>query len=82
MSAFGRQASGRKMDSIFMGKQTEIELGCGECALTSGAKTTKELVDAGFKMPKVMRNMANSTLLKCSGLMHDLCIVGYYLGGN
>ncbi|GAN11664.1 hypothetical protein MAM1_0789d11243, partial [Mucor ambiguus] len=83
LSAVGRQSSGRKMDYLFMGKQTEkIELGCGECALVSGVKTTKELVDAGFKMPKVMRDMANSILFKRSGLMHDLCMVGYYMGGD
>ncbi|KAL9552062.1 hypothetical protein MBANPS3_003955 [Mucor bainieri] len=83
LSAIGRQSCGRKMDYIFMDKQTEMtELGCGECALVGGVKTTKELVDAQYKMPKVMRDMANSIIFKKSGLRHDLCMVGYYIGGS
>lgn len=60
MSDVGRQSSGRKMDYLFSTKKSELEIGCGECALVGGINTTKELVDAGFKMPKVMRDMANS----------------------
>lgn len=59
MSDVGRQSSGRKMDYLFSTKKSELEIGCGECALVGGINTTKELVDAGFKMPKVMRDMAN-----------------------
>ncbi|KAG1093752.1 hypothetical protein G6F42_018891 [Rhizopus arrhizus] len=70
------------MDYLFTTKQTEFEVGCGECALVSGVKTTKELIDAGFKMPKVMKDMANSILFNRSGLVHDLCFVGFYMGGD
>lgn len=45
------------MDYIFMTKIDDVEVGCGECALVGGINTTKELQDAGFKMPKVMRDM-------------------------
>lgn len=60
MSDVGRQSLGRKMDYLFSTKKSELEIGCGECALVGGINTTKELVDAGFKMPKVMKDMANS----------------------
>lgn len=56
-SDMSRQQSGRKMDYIFMTKIDDMELGCGECALVGGINTTKEFQDAGFKMPKVMRDM-------------------------
>lgn len=76
-------SSGRKMQYLFMAKQIErMELGCGECALVSGVKTTKELLDAGFKMPKMMREMAHRILFKRSGLIHELCLIGYYVGIN
>ncbi|KAL9539473.1 hypothetical protein MBANPS3_010241 [Mucor bainieri] len=41
--------------------KTELELGCGECALVGGVNTTKEVVDTGFKLPKVMKDMAMIT---------------------
>lgn len=70
------------MDYLFTAKTNGFEVGCGECALVGGVKTTKELVDAGLKMPKVMRDMANSILKAHIGLVHNLCIVGYYIGGK
>ncbi|KAL9552064.1 hypothetical protein MBANPS3_003957 [Mucor bainieri] len=81
LGEFGRQSSGRKMDYIFLTGSTEIELGCGECALVEGVKSTKELTDANFKMPKVMKDMANRILFTRSGMAHDLCLVGFYMGG-
>ncbi|GAN04144.1 hypothetical protein MAM1_0056c03604 [Mucor ambiguus] len=81
LSHLGRQSPGRKMDYLFTTK-TDFEVGCGECALVGGIKTTKELVDAGFKMPKVMKDMANSLLLNYPGLAHDICIVSLYIGGD
>ncbi|KAF1796628.1 hypothetical protein FB192DRAFT_1402969 [Mucor lusitanicus] len=82
LSKFGRQSSGRKMDYIFLTGPTETELGCGECALVEGVKSTKELTDANFKMPKVMKDMANRILFTRSGMAHDLCLVGFYMGAN
>ncbi|GAN10042.1 hypothetical protein MAM1_0315d09576 [Mucor ambiguus] len=80
LSDVGRQSSGRKMDYLFTTRKTKFEVGCGECALVGGVKTTKELVDAGFKMPKVMRDMANSIFLKKIVLLvNDLTIVGFYI---
>lgn len=70
------------MDYLFTTKQTEYEVGCGECALVGGVKTTKELIDAGFKMPKVMKDMANGILSTHPGLVHDISLVGYYIGGK
>lgn len=82
LSDVGRQSSGRKMDYIFTTRKTGFEVGCGECALVGGAKTTKELVDAGLKMPKVMRDIANSIFATHNGLVNVFCAVGYYIGGN
>lgn len=65
------------MDYLFTTNQTEFAVRCGECALVSGVKTTKELIDAGFKLPKVMKDMANSILFNRCGLVHDLCFVGF-----
>ncbi|CAO3615697.1 unnamed protein product [Mucor fragilis] len=82
LSDVGRQSSGRKMDYLFTTRKTGFEVGCGECALVGGVQTTKELVDAGFKMPKVMRDMANSIFSKKIALVNDLTIVGFYVAGN
>ncbi|OAD04262.1 hypothetical protein MUCCIDRAFT_79378 [Mucor lusitanicus CBS 277.49] len=82
LSVFGRQSSGRKMDYIFMEPETSIEVGCAECGLVSGVKTTKELLDAGFKMPKVLKDMANSIMFNRSGLRHELCMVEFYMGAR
>lgn len=70
------------MDYLFTTRKSEIEVGCGECALVGGVQTTKELVDTGFKMPKVMRDMANSIFTKKIALVNDLTIVGFYIAGN
>ncbi|KAL9547012.1 hypothetical protein PS6_007355 [Mucor atramentarius] len=82
LSDVGRQSSGRKMDYLFTTKKTVFEVGCGECVLVGGIKTTKEFQDAGFKMPKLMRDMANSILATYAGLENELCLVGYYIGGT
>ncbi|KAL7322440.1 hypothetical protein PS15p_211439 [Mucor circinelloides] len=70
------------MDYLFTTKKTVFEVGCGECVLVGGIKTTKEFQDAGFKMPKLMRDMANSILATYAGLENELCLVGYYIGGD
>lgn len=77
-----RQFSGRKMDYVFTTKKTEYEVGCGECALIGGVKTTNELYDSAFKMPKVMKDMAISIFSTRAGLLRDLALVGYYIGGK
>ena len=82
LSDVGRQSSGRKMDYLFTAKKNGFEVGCGECALVGGVRTTKELIDAGLKMPKVMRDMANSILATHTCLVNNLCITGYYIGGK
>jgi hypothetical protein len=76
---FTRQHCGRKMDYLFMTKDSDVELGCGECALLGGINTTKELQDAGFKMPKVMRDMMYKIVADSPGLVHKLNIPGLYV---
>ncbi|OAC98213.1 hypothetical protein MUCCIDRAFT_115737 [Mucor lusitanicus CBS 277.49] len=79
----GRQSPGRKMDYLFITKQTDFfEVGCGECALVGGVKTTKELVDAGFKMAKIMRDMMFKIVKESPGLLHKLHMTGFYIADN
>lgn len=78
-SRLARQKTGRKMDFLFL-HQTK-ELGCGECGLVGGVNTTKELCDAGFKMPKVMRDMLVKVVAMSPALKRDLLISGIYIGG-
>lgn len=82
LSDLGRQSNGRKMDLLFSKRGSLLELGAGECGLSVGLKTTKELMDAGLKLPKVLKDMVNSLLTKDSGLSHNLCITGLDIGGN
>ncbi|KAL7308350.1 hypothetical protein PS15m_011565 [Mucor circinelloides] len=81
-SDFTCQQSGRKMDYLFKTRDNDVEIGCGECALVGGTKTTKEFRDVGFKMPKVMRDMICKILTRSPGLVHKLCIPGVYIGEN
>ena len=74
-----RQKPGRKMDYLFL--YNKYELGCGECGLDSGINTTKELSDANFKMPKVMRDMLIKLVSRSPSLKRDLVITGFYIGG-
>lgn len=78
-SVLCRQKSGRKMDYLFLDKKNE--LGCGECGLDNGVNTTKELSDANFKMPKVMRDMLVKLVSQSPALKRDLVISGFYIGG-
>jgi len=82
VSGMSRQQSGRKMDYIFMTKIDDVEVGCGECALVGGINTTKELQDAGFKMPKVMRDMLFKIVLAFPALLHQVPICGFYIAHN
>lgn len=68
------------MDYLFVTKR-QVELGCGECALVGGVNTTKELYDAAFKMPKVMKDMAYNGISKAPNMKHELVITGFYIGG-
>ncbi|CAO0795129.1 unnamed protein product [Mucor circinelloides] len=77
-SVLCRQKSGRKMDYLFLDKKNE--LGCGECGLDNGVNTTKELSDANFKMPKVMRDMLVKLVSQSPALKRDLVISGFYIG--
>ncbi|KAL9547024.1 hypothetical protein PS6_007367 [Mucor atramentarius] len=81
-SDIGRQFSGRKVGYLFTSKKTEYEVGYGECALVGGVNTTKGLYDGAFKMPKVMKDMANSILSTLSSLSYHMCIVGYLIAEN
>jgi len=78
-SDFSRQQCGRKLDYLFKTKDSDVELGCGECALVGGVNTTKEFQDAGFKMPKVMRDMMYKIVADSPGLVHKLNIPGFYI---
>ncbi|GAN02858.1 hypothetical protein MAM1_0029d02306 [Mucor ambiguus] len=75
-----RQYSGRKMNYLFMMKKKDYEVGCDECALAGSVRTTKELYDASFKMPKVMKDMANSIFSSYPALSHNVTAAGYYIG--
>jgi len=79
-SLLSRQKSGRKMDHLFLYKNNE--LGCGECGLVGGVNTTKELSDANFKMPRVMRDMLIKLVGLSPALKRDLVITGFYIGGQ
>lgn len=81
-SDFTRQQTGRKMDYLFKTKDSDVKVGCGECALVGGKNTTKEFQDAGFKMPKVMRDMMYKIVARSPGLLHKLHISGVYIGEN
>ncbi|GAN11673.1 hypothetical protein MAM1_0801d11254 [Mucor ambiguus] len=73
-----RQSSGRKMDYLFLDSYNEV--GCGEAGLVGGANTTKELSDAMFKMPKVMKDMLIKLVAVSPALKNDLVITGLYIG--
>lgn len=80
ISDLSRQQVGRKMDYLFKTKDDSVEIGCGECALVGGVNTTKELNDASFKMPKVMKDMAYKIVALSPGIKHTLVITGVYIG--
>lgn len=70
------------MDYLFTTKKTKYEVGCGECALVGGVKTTKELYDSAFKIPKVLKDMALSIFSSRPGLERNIALVGFYIGGE
>ncbi|KAF1799270.1 hypothetical protein FB192DRAFT_1385901 [Mucor lusitanicus] len=74
-----RQATGRKMDYLFQ-YSGKTEVGCGECGLAGGVNSTKELYDAYFKLPKVMKDMMINLLSLSPSLKRDLVISGFYIG--
>lgn len=67
------------MDYLFKTKDGYKEIGCGECALVGGVHTTKEFQDAGFKMPKVMRDMLVKIVSRSPAVVHKLKICGLYI---
>lgn len=69
------------MDFLFTIKGGQ-KVVAGECGLSVGVKTTKELMDAGFKLPKVMKDMSNSLLSNYSDLSHDVSIISLYISGT
>ncbi|KAL9548249.1 hypothetical protein MBANPS3_005776 [Mucor bainieri] len=74
-----RQATGRKMDYLFQ-YRGNTEVGCGECGLAGGINSTKELYDAYFKLPKVMKDMMINLLSLSPLLKRDLVVSGFYIG--
>lgn len=70
------------MDYLFTINDNVVEIGCGECALVGGVNTTKELCDASFKMPKVMKAMAVNLVSKSPDMKDKLAIAGFYIGGK
>jgi len=49
--------------------------------LVGGVNTTKELNDASFKMPKVMKDMAYKIVALSPGIKHTLLVItGVYIG--
>ncbi|KAG1115542.1 hypothetical protein G6F42_013913 [Rhizopus arrhizus] len=82
ISDLSRQQAGQKMDDLFnKTKDDSVEIGCGECALVGGVNTTKELNDASFKMPKVMKDMAYKIVALSPGIKHTLLVItGVYIG--
>jgi hypothetical protein len=81
-SDFSRQQCGRKMDYLFKTNDSDNEIGCGECALVAGVNTTKEFQDAGFKMPKVMRDMLVKIVSRSPAVVHKLQICGLYIAAK
>ncbi|EPB80999.1 hypothetical protein HMPREF1544_12313 [Mucor circinelloides 1006PhL] len=81
-SDFSRQQTGRKMDYLFKTKDSYKEIGCGECALVGGVNTTKKFQDAGFKMPKVMRDMLAKIVSRSPAVVHKLPICGLYIAAE
>ncbi|KAK4509999.1 uncharacterized protein ATC70_006168 [Mucor velutinosus] len=67
------------MDFVFIDKKTELEIGCGEGALVGGVNTTKQLYDAKFKMPKVLRDMIIKLVSRSPALKKDLHVCGFYV---
>lgn len=74
-----RQSSGRKMDYLSL-KNGRTEVGCGECGLIGGVNTIKELHDATFKMPKVMKDMMINLVSLSPSLKQELVVSGLYIG--
>ncbi|KAK4520018.1 Asparagine-rich protein (ARP protein) [Mucor velutinosus] len=74
-----RQSSGRKMDYVFLHEKSDLELGCGECALVGGVNTTKEMCDANFKMPKIMKDMLIKLVSVSPALKNKLHVCGLYI---
>ncbi|CAO0793120.1 unnamed protein product [Mucor circinelloides] len=81
-SILTRQSCGQKMDYLFTINDNVVEIGCGECALVGGVNTTKELCDASFKMPKVMKAMAVNLVSKSPDMKDKLAIAGFYIGDD
>ncbi|KAK4512003.1 uncharacterized protein ATC70_004002 [Mucor velutinosus] len=77
-----RQQTGRKMDYLFKIKESDIEISCGECALVGGVNTRKEFRDAGFKMPKVMKDMLGKIVSTSPGVLHRLHISGLFIAAE
>ncbi|KAI9004825.1 hypothetical protein CLU79DRAFT_713434, partial [Phycomyces nitens] len=74
-----RKATGRKMDSIYVG--ADMELGALEIG---GGKTndTKDLKDGYLKLPTVMKDMLNDIVDKYPTIKEKVNIVGYNIQGK
>lgn len=66
------------MDYLFLDSYNEV--GCGEAGLVGDANTRKELSDAMFKMPKVMKDMLIKLVAVSPFLKKGLVITGLYIG--
>lgn len=70
-----------KMDYLFLNERTEV--GCGKCGLINigGVTFTKELHDATFKMPQVMKDMVVNLVLLSPASKRKLVAYGLYIEG-
>lgn len=74
-----RKATGRKMDSIYVGAETELGV------LEIGSRKnddTKDLKDGYLKLPIVMKDMLKIIVDKYPAIKEKVNIVGYSIQGK
>lgn len=75
-----RYLSGRKVDLIMM--KDRDEYGCAEASKFLNDNETKVMMDGGFKMPKVLKDMLNQMAKQAPELLGELTVPGFVLTGK
>ncbi|CAO3693304.1 unnamed protein product [Rhizopus stolonifer] len=72
-----RKFCGHKLDMVF--KRNSDEYGLTECSRYHQFNDTKQLMDGGFKMPKILKDMFVILASSCPDKIREIETVGYQL---
>lgn len=77
MNLIQRKVCGRKLDMVF--KRNSEEYGLTECSRYHQSNDTKQLMDGGFKMPKILKDMFVNLVGSCPDKVRNIETIGYQL---